>query len=261
MTNVRYTPPLEEFCMKIDQTIAEFFREAAENATIEYVYQGLGYSAVLLSDGRCGICYTPKATEGNCMVYKDADTFEGEGASNLLSCISDANPLKRSMAIALVNALYQEQALLLDQDKPSLHNNMNLKPGAQVAMIGYFAPIIKTLKDAGIEVRAFDYAKTHESEESFYQWAKNNCDALILSATSLINASFESVLSRFSDHRVPTVLMGPSTIMAKELYQGLPLDYLAGSAVLNTEGVLKSIRNGRGTPYIQKDCKKVWLKL
>ncbi|NCC66016.1 MAG: hypothetical protein EOM15_15355, partial [Spirochaetia bacterium] len=183
MTYLRYTPPLGEYFMKIDQTIAEFFREAAEKATIEYVYLGLGYSAVLLSDGRCGIAYTPKSTEGNCMVYKDEDSFEKERASKLLSCIDDKNPLKRSMAIALVNALYQEQALLIDRDKPSLHNNMNLEPGAQVAMIGYFAPIIQNLKRVDIEVRAFDYSKTHESEEDFYRWAIDSCDALILTAT------------------------------------------------------------------------------
>jgi hypothetical protein len=49
--------------------------------------------------------------------------------------------------------------------------------------------------------------------------------------------------------------------MAKELYRDLPIDLLAGSTVSNRDGVIKSIRNGRGTPYLHKDCKKVRLYL
>jgi hypothetical protein len=128
-------------------------------------------------------------------------------------------------------------------------------------MIGYFAPIVSYLGEHGITVRAYDIGKEVGSKDDFYTWAETESDALILTATSLINSSLEEVLSHFGGNRIPTVLMGPSTIMAKELYRDLPIDLLAGSTVSNRDGVIKSIRNGRGTPYLHKDCKKVRLYL
>ncbi len=156
----------------------------------------------------------------------------------------------------------QDHSLLQEEDDGNLIRDLKLNTGDNVAMIGYFAPIVSYLNTHGITVRAYDIGKEVGSEQKFYQWAETESDALILTATSLINSSLEEVLSHFNGKkRIPTVLMGPSTIMVGEIYRELPIDILAGSTVSNRDGVIKSIRNGRGTPYLHKDCKKVHLYL
>ncbi|WP_319758573.1 Rossmann-like domain-containing protein [uncultured Sphaerochaeta sp.] len=247
--------------MDIDNRIHTYFQAEAESLQVESIYLGLGYSAVVLQDGRCGLCYTPKGSGNSCSVNKNKDEYERYPAIKLLKNIKKEDPLGRAMAIALCNALNQDHSLLQDEDDGNLIRDLKLNTGDNVAMIGYFAPIVSYLNTHGITVRVYDIGKEVGSEEEFYQWAETESDALILTATSLINSSLEEVLSHFNGNRIPTVLMGPSTIMAKELYRDLPIDLLAGSTVSNRDGVIKSIRNGRGTPYLHKDCKKVCLYL
>ncbi len=246
--------------MQIDERIFSYFQGEAERSTIAEIHIGLGYTVVILEDGRSGLCYTPK--EGNgCSVNKNREEFEGFSGAKLLSHIQQKPQLERALAIALVNALSQKQAVLLDEDDGNIVRDLQLKSGDQIAMIGYFEPVIKDLKAQGIAVTAYDIGKQIGSEEAFYDWMEQKGNALILSATSLINSSFESVLSHLEKHRIPTLVMGPSTIMVKEIYQGLPVDFLAGSAIKDQMQIIKAIRNGRGTPYLHPACKKVRLAI
>nr|WP_319472221.1 DUF364 domain-containing protein [uncultured Sphaerochaeta sp.] len=247
--------------MNIDNRIHTYFQAEADSLHVENIFLGLGYSAVVLQDGRCGLCYTPKGSGNNCSVNKNKDDYEGFPASKLLWNIKKEDPLGRAMAIALCNALNQDHSLLLDKDDGNLIHDLKLNTGDNVAMIGHFDPIVSYLRKHDITVHSYDIGKEVGSEEEFYHWAETESNALILTATSLINSTFETVLSHFERKRIPTVLMGPSTIMVKEIYRGLPLDLLAGSTVSNRDGVVKSIRNGRGTPSLHKDCKKVHLYL
>ena len=247
--------------MDIDNRIHTYFQAEADSLHVENIFLGLGYSAVVLQDGRCGLCYTPKGSGNSCSVNKNKEEYEGYPASKLLWNIKKEDPLGRTMAIALCNALNQDHSFLQDEDDGNLIRDLKLNAGDNVAMIGYFAPIVSYLREHDITVRAYDIGKEVGSEQELYHWAEAESDALILTATSLINSSLEEVLSHFNGKRIPTVLMGPSTIMVKELYRDLPIDLLAGSTVFNRDGVIKSIRNGRGTPYLHKDCKKVHLYL
>ncbi len=245
--------------MDIDRRIHTYFQAEAESLKVEDIHLGLGYSAVTLQDGRCGLCYTPKGNGNTCSVNKSSEEYEEFPASKLLRNIKEENQLGRAMAIALCNALNQDRSLLQDEDDGNLIRDLKLKAGDNVAMIGYFAPIVSYLKEHNIAVRAYDIGKEVGSEKDFYRWAETESDALILTATSLINSSLEEVLGHFNGKRIPTVLMGPSTIMVREIYRDLPIDLLAGSTVSNRDGVIKSVRNGRGTPYLHRNCKKVRL--
>jgi uncharacterized protein (DUF4213/DUF364 family) len=60
---------------------------------------------------------------------------------------------------------------------------------------------------------------------------------------------------------LPTVLLGPSTIMRPEIYKGLPLSMLGGTVPVDIPNTLKAIRNGRGTPVLHKYARTVRLLL
>ncbi len=247
--------------MLLNDKILEHFKTSSAMETIEEVHLGLGYSAVTLSNGNCGLCYTPKEKSGSCTVFKDPMEFEGNPAIILLERIHDDNPFVRCLAIALANALNHSYAMSLPNDDGDIMADLGLQKGSKVAMIGYFGPIITQLEKQGVKVRSYDIGKEIGEEKSFYSWARNEADGLILTATSLISNSTEQIFEKLGTTALPSILMGPSTIAAPALYDHLGIGYCAATVATDVPGILKDIRNGRGTPYLHRHSKKVKLKL
>ncbi len=247
--------------MLLNDKIFRQFKASAEKETIDEFHLGLGYTAVTLESGGCGLCYTPKEKSGTCTVFKEKVDYEGKRATLLLERIHDDDPLVRCLAIALVNALNYSYALGLDDDEGDIMRDLNLKSGSKVAMIGYFAPIITQLEKQGVKVRSYDIGKEIGEEKSFYSWAASEADALILTATSLITNSTEAIYGKLGTTALPSILMGPSTIASPNLYDHLGIHYCAATVPTDVAGILKDIRNGRGTPYLHRHSRKVKLKL
>jgi len=247
--------------MLLNEKIFIHFQNEAKKAVVDQIYLGLGYTCVTLTNGNCGLCYTPKEPSGNCTVFKDPQDYEGNSAELLLDRIHSKKPLDRCLAIAAANALNQNYAITVPEDTADIDVTLHLHSGDQVAMVGYFAPIVEHLKKKGIFVQAFDIGKQVGEEEAFYTWAKANADALVLTATSLITNSTEAVFDKLGFKNIPSVLMGMSTIVAPDLYDHLGIHFCAGVAPVDVPATIKAIRNGRGTPYIHKHTKKILLQL
>jgi len=247
--------------MLLNDNILRQFKTNAALEAIEEIHLGLGYTAVTLANGNCGLCYTPKEKSGTCTVFKDPMEFEKNPAIILLERIHDEDPIIRCLAIALANALNHSYAMGLPNDDGDIMGDLHLKRGSKIAMIGYFGPIIAQLEKQGVEVRSYDIGKEIGKEKSFYSWAKEHADALILTATSLINNSTEAIFEKLGTTTLPSILMGPSTIASPNLYDHLGITYCAATVATDVPGILKDIRNGRGTPYLHRHSKKVMLKL
>lgn len=247
--------------MLLNDKILKQFKTSSALETIEEIHMGLGYTAVTLSNGNCGLCYTPKEKSGTCTVFKDPVEYEGSPAIILLEKIQSDDPMTRCLAIALANALNHSYAMSLSNDDGDIFGDLHLRKGSKVAMIGYFGPIIVQLEKKGVEVRSYDIGKEIGEEKSFYSWAKSEADGLILTATSLITNSTEAIFEKLGTTKTPSILMGPSTIASPNLYDHLGITYCAATVATDVPGILKDIRNGRGTPYLHRHSRKVKLKL
>lgn len=247
--------------MLLNDNILRQFRTSSALETIDEIHLGLGYTALTLTNGNCGLCYTPKEKSGTCTVFKESTEFEGRPAIQLLERIHDENPLIRCLVIALANALNHSFAMGLDTDDGDVVGDLKLKKGSKVAMIGYFGPIITQLEKQGIEVRPYDIGKEIGKEKGFYSWARAEADGLILTATSLITNSTEEIFEKLGTTSLPSILMGPSTIASPNLYDHLGITYCAATVPTDVPGILKDIRNGRGTLYLHRHSRKVKLKL
>jgi len=248
--------------MELNTKIFSVFAEEAERSVINEVHIGLGYTAITLQDGRCGICATLCDPEHSFSVNTDTNDYEGRSAYQLLRHIKDTdNHLSRVMAIALVNALNQTFAKSLPEAPKDIHKELDLTEGAKVAMIGHFTPIFEKFEETGFEVRSLDLGRKIGKPEKFYPWATTEADALILTATSIVNNSMEEVLDRFASRTIPIVVLGPSTILRSEVYEDLPIQFLAGSVAIVTRDLLKAVRNGRGTLDIHHQAKKVFMRI
>lgn len=234
---------------------------AAERVKIDKIYIGISYTAVTTSDGGCGIAFTFLNEKKSCTTVKDPMDYEGDYAERALNLLFSDAIVERSVAVALVNALNFENARAMNTDSGTLFDDLGLRPGGRISMVGYFGPVLRELEKLGVNTDILDSSRELGEKETFYKRLKTGeTDALILTSTSIINGTTEEILGSM-DPSVPCVMLGPTTPMIPGCFEHLPVNILAGTVPVDFDGVLKAIRHGKGTPVIQKSSKKVYTTL
>ena len=91
--------------MLLNEICDNFLPPAAELRATD-VRIGLGYTAVLLENGRCGLAYTFRhETGGGCCAFREAGTLCGRRAADLLAYANSTDVVSSAVALATVNAL------------------------------------------------------------------------------------------------------------------------------------------------------------
>lgn len=237
--------------------LEKIFAPRAAELTVDIVSIGLGYTAVRTSDGSCGVSFTYfTRSAATCTVVKHPMEFEGRSASALLALIHSEDYIERATSIALVNALNRPAAGSMPEDDGTLFERLGIIRGTKCAMVGYFGPVVSSLKETEAYLEVIDESKGVGDQERFYRYLEQEAEVLILTSTSLINGSAESVLGRLREH-ARCVMLGPTTPLAPEAFSHLPVDFLGGIRVTDSEGVLRAVRHGKGTPNINRCSEKV----
>ncbi|MCF7876329.1 DUF364 domain-containing protein, partial [Candidatus Bipolaricaulota bacterium] len=112
---------------------------------VEHVVIGLSYTGVLLDDGCCGLAATLKEEIHGCPdLGQEAGRFGGKNAYHLAQGVSSPNILRSSLGLAVVNAALNRG--VKSNTSPPLEA---LRIGAEdkVGMVGYFGPLIETVKN------------------------------------------------------------------------------------------------------------------
>lgn len=225
---------------------------AARNLMVTDVRIGLGYAGVRLDNDTAGIAAVLfDALPHGCTIMPAAGRFAGSRASDLLKYLIDGkNPLERALGLACANALIKPPVNSGDDKEATTY--LNLAAGEKVAMIGLFAPLVEKIRITGAILTVIE--KNPQRLELISEEAKKqvlkNCDVAIITATTLLNNTFEETVSALGSPRA-VVLLGPSTPLAPEIFQNTPVTHLGGVAVANTEKVLQVISEGGGTPALR----------
>jgi uncharacterized protein (DUF4213/DUF364 family) len=245
--------------MILNQKLFESVCTAAVRVTVDQVMIGLGYTAVSLSDGGIGIAATGVAIDGSHSGNMDVVDYEGRPAVDLLEGIRMPDPMLRTMALALINALSQPCALTLPEDTRNriLFDRFGILDGARVAMVGYFPPLVRFLEKKQIPLSVIDDTRGIGDKKTFYRQLGDWAQVLILTATSIVNGTMEDILCH-AGPGLETVVLGPSTPMLPQAFAHLPVHMLAGSAVMDREGALKAVRHGGGTRALKPFTRKVY---
>lgn len=248
--------------MLLNQKLVEHFRIQAEKVTVQKLCIGLGYTAVQTSDGGMGVAYTFFESKLSCQPVGLFDQVEGQPAIVLLEKISSTNRLEKSAALALVNALNYQLALSLPEDRKNkgLFEQLEVRKGTRVAMVGFFGPMMKTFHERGALLEILDDTRKMGRPDDFYTKLETWADVLFLTSTSILNGTTEEVLEHTGD-RVRTVMLGPSTPMVAEAFSHLPVHFLAGTVPIDQRQVLRAICHGAGTPVIHRFSRKAWMRL
>jgi uncharacterized protein (DUF4213/DUF364 family) len=248
--------------MIINDKLFNLFRDKAAKTHVDLLCLGLGYTAVVTSEGGIGIAYTYFEDKKSCMVLNEAIDYEGRPASELLKKIKSESTIERSMALALVNALNYQQALQLPEDENNeiMFEQFKITKGTKVAMVGYFGPLIKRFEQREAVLDILDQSRGLGRRQAFYKNLQNWADVLFLTSTSILNNSTEEILANVHA-KVKTLMLGPSTPMVAEAFTHLPVHMLAGTVPLDRENLIKAVRHGMGTPVLHRFSRKSYLYL
>ena len=248
--------------MKLNDRLYDIFADKSRSVTVELLSIGLGYTVVTTSDGGIGLASTFFDERKSCSLIKDYYDYENKPAMKLLEKIKSSNTIERSMALALINALNYQKALLLPEDRKNeiLFDTFNVRKGTHMAMVGYFGPLVKKFEQMNVSLEIIDDFRKIGQKKLFYNKLETWADVLFLTSTSILNNTTEEILYHVHDN-VKTVMLGPSTPMVGEAFEHLPVLMLAGTVPVYKENVLKAVRHGIGTQRIHRFSKKsFWLR-
>lgn len=231
----------------------EQLEPAAGKQRITDLRVGLSYVGVKLDNDASGLAaILPECTSRGCTVLKEAGTYTGAAALDVLKYLVDGRDnLRRALGLAVANALV---APTIDQTENREATTLfNLKPGEKVAMVGLFSPLVDRIRATGailtVIERNPDRLELLSPEEK--QLALKNCDVAIITATTLLNNTFEETANALSSPRL-VALMGPSTPLMPFIFRDTPVTHLGGAIVADAAKALQIISEGGGTPALRK---------
>ena len=245
--------------MILDRKLFASAAETAGRVMIEQVAVGAGYTAVTTSDGGLGIAATGVDRSGRQRGAASAAGYAGRPALDLLAGIEASNPMLRTMALALINAINQTRAGQFPEDAGNriLFDRFDIVGSRRVAMVGYFPPLVRYLEQERIPLSVIDDARGIGDKKAFNRQLEDWAEVLLLTATTIVNSTMEDLL-RHAGPQLKTAVLGPSTPMLPEAFSHLPVHMLAGSAITDRAAALRIIRQGGGTRELKAFSRKVY---
>jgi uncharacterized protein (DUF4213/DUF364 family) len=246
--------------MLIDEIYQPVLTMAAQHAVTD-VRVGLGYTAVALEDGRCGLAYTLHENEHeSCTVIAEAGTLAGRKATDLISWVKQPDETACAIGLATANALIDIPGEAVQSDILDL-----LSVGSEdtVGMIGYFGPLVIPLKNKAQKIYVFERKPIPEFDvlpDTASGDLLPKCQVVILTATALLNRTIDGLLDSCKAAREIAVL-GPTTPFLPEPFRKRGVTILSGVQVIDSPRVLQIVSEAGGTRSFGKAIRKLTLRI
>jgi uncharacterized protein (DUF4213/DUF364 family) len=248
--------------VSVVKVIAECLSETARDFTLQRVQVGFIYSAVQLCNQAVGVAFTfPRSGHCGPDLPYNKKPLSGRKASETLPLLGDKNLVSSSLALATANALLAGRELPQGVTFGDILDNLDIRKGDQVCMVGCFLPIVSALKKRGVKVVSVDevpkpYAKPPEEVENLLPESQ----IAIITATAIINNTIDHLLDLTASCREVAVL-GPSTPLLPDAFSNTTVSCLSGIKVSESEKVLRIISEGGGFRDFKYYTRKVNLRL
>jgi uncharacterized protein (DUF4213/DUF364 family) len=234
--------------MNVQKRLIELLTPSAEHDAIADVRIGLGYCAVKLGGGHAGVASTPSTGARCCTHLPTAGTLAGRPATELLAMLGDGtSPLARAVGLATANALIASRTRP-DTSRTDVLTLLDIGPHDHIAMFGDFAPLMPRLRESRcrLDVIELDPRRGGTVPLGREKETAAGCTVAIVTGTTLINGTLEGVLAKLGRPRA-AVLLGPSSPMCLEAFQGTAITHVAGARVRDADAVLRVVSEGGGT--------------
>ena len=246
--------------MIVDDLIARLEKRAATR-TVREVRVGLGYTAVLLDDGNCGLAFTfSKDVEIGCTALDQAGTLAGRTASELAGWARSREKITAAVGWATLNALIEVPPNAVEADVREL---IQVEPDDVAGMVGYFSPLVGRFRERAAQLHIFEQQRQEDPDVHTTSEAPlllPRCDVVVISATTLINHTLDDLLTHVNKAR-QRVILGPSTPMIPEIFQKHGVTLLSGMQVVDPEYILRVVSEGGGTRRFGRGVRKLSIPL
>jgi uncharacterized protein len=222
---------------------------------------GLGYTAVALEDGRCGLAYTLHEKEyESCTVIAEAGTLAGRKASELASWIRQEDETACAIGLATINALIDipHEAAELD-----ILDQLPVNSEDTVGMIGYFGPLVSPIQKTAHTLHIFERKPIPDLgvlPDTAAVDLLPECQVVVLSATTLLNRTIDGLLDLCGMAREIAIL-GPSTPFLPGPFIQRGVTILSGVQVLDSTKALRVVSEAGGTRSFGSAIRKLTLRL
>ena len=245
--------------MLIDQ-VCDFLLPAAGAHSVADIRLGLGYTAVQLEDGRCGLAYTFRDDlhEG-CGVISAAGTLAGRPAADLAQWAKFTDLLASGVGLATLNALIEAPRTAKDAD---FLVELKVSSDDVVGMVGYFGPFIEPVRRRAKALHVFERHPAGESgvlPESAAAEILPQCHVVVLTAATLLNRTLDDLLAR-CQNACEVAIVGPSTPLLPAVFADRGVTLLSGVQVVDAQRILRVITEGGGTRQFGSAVRKLTLR-
>jgi uncharacterized protein (DUF4213/DUF364 family) len=246
--------------MIVDELL-ERLADKANGKIVRDVRLGLGYTAVVLDDGGCGLAYTfrDEAHEG-CSVLQQAGTMSGRSALGMAALAKALDTVSASVGLATLNALIEPPPEAFAADVRGL---IRVRVGDVVGMVGHFAPLVGWFRQQGVRLHILERRPTVE-RDIHPEWTASillpECDVVVITAASLVTRTIDGILEQCVKAREVAVL-GPSTPLHPEVFAKRGVTLLSGVHVEDSAKLLRIVSEGGGTREFSTAVRKLTLRL
>jgi len=246
---------IEEILKSVE---GELRRRAVEDVRI-----GLGYTAVKLDDGSCGLAATMREeVAACCTVFERAGGLSDQDAVSLAELALSTDILESALGVATINAALSSRehpGRLIEGDLPEI---LEIGKEDTVGMIGYFGPLIEKIKKRCEDLYVFERRPSaFEAFEIQPDWAADlllpKCSVAIISGTAVLNKTIDRLLELCSGR---VAIVGPTTPLS-EVFANYGVSFLFGLKVTDADKILKIISEGGGSRAFGQAARKVVLQL
>ncbi|MBN1568633.1 MAG: DUF364 domain-containing protein [Acidobacteria bacterium] len=245
--------------MLVDEIVEQGLAMADPHIAVD-IRIGLGYTAVRLENGRCGLGYTLHEKEyESCCVMPDAGSLAGRKASELIAWMKSPDVTACAVALATLNALITAPSAAAASDILDL---IPIGPEDAVGMIGYFGPLVEPIKKKARALHIFERKPEPEYQilpESATKDLLPQCQVVIVTATSLLNHTIDGLLDLSREAREVAIL-GPSTPFLPEIFKRHGVTVLSGVQVEDPAKVLQIVSEAGGTRQFLRATRKLSLR-
>ncbi len=218
--------------LDIASNVATTLLERNERAVVSDVRIGLGYTGVMLEDGRAGVAYTfREEAKGGCSVFRKFRPVSGRRSSELVALLESDDPIEAAVGLACANSLVNvEDTRFLNGD---VLKHVDLRSNDHVGMVGHFGPLVEVLEERARTLTVFERIEEpsgllRPTEEATELLPK--CQVALITATSIINHTIDKLLEAAQECR-EIVVLGASTPLMPEVFHGRKVTLLSGVIV------------------------------
>jgi uncharacterized protein len=245
----------------LSDEILEQLRGPAAGHYVADVRIGLGYTAVRVDDGRCGLAFTLHEQEyESCCVVPEAGTLTGRSVLELADYLKSPDTTACAIGLAAVNAVVDPPAAAVESDILDL---LPIKPDDCVGMIGYFGPLVEPVKKQAKALHIFERRPIPELgvlPDTAAAEILPKCQVAILSATTLLNHTIDGLLDHCRSAR-EIALLGPTTPFLPQVFERHGVTMLSGLQVVDAPRILRIVSEGGGTRQFGSAARKISLRM